>query len=104
MRLLYPFHNHRDVINSKMFSGMIDPIAGQPLMQDLQHFCIGTFALFEIDTQRCKFVRRHAPANPDIKPPTAQIIKHQEFFQQPDWLIQGKKMQERSQTNAFRFA
>src|SRR4029434_11095151 len=92
MGLLQRFQLYRDILERKKIAAKIEGFLGEALYDKVQSLRVDLVRLCRIESIKGSFSRRGAPAEADLQPSAAHLIKHTDFLDQPNWMVKRPRI------------
>src|SRR5262245_26332358 len=96
--LLQRFQLHRDILEGKKVAAKIEGSLGEALYDQLQSLRVDLLRLCGIKSIERGFGRRGSTAEADLQPSAAQLVKHTDFFDQPNRMVKWQRIDQRPET------
>jgi len=87
MRLLHALQRHRHVGVAVILAVEIEHFAGQAEQQDLQRLGVALARFHMTDRETAEFIGRLAAADAKLEASAAKLVKHADFFDEPQRLV-----------------
>src|SRR5262245_21695265 len=101
IRLLQRFQLHRDVLEGKKVAAKIEGSLGEALYDQLQSFHVDLLRLCRVESIEGSFSGRGSTAEADLQPPAANLVKHTDFFDQPNRMVKRQRIDQRAETKSL---
>src|SRR5262245_9989435 len=101
IRLLQRFQLHRDVLEGKKVAAKIEGSLGEALYDQLQSLRVDLLRLCGVESIEGSFSGRGSTAEADLQPSNAHLIKHTDFLDQPNRMVQRQRIDLRAETKSL---
>src|ERR1700674_4507069 len=101
MRLLHRFQYHRHLVEFVEFTAEGELVRRQALLDDFQGLWKLTWPVCRINAVEADLDRRHSSTDTELEATMAHLIKHANFFNQPDRMIEGQRINQRAESKTL---